>query len=282
MLLWDESKSMFRCLNVKCGHIYTRSQHRKWRLIGPIRRGFKAFVRSRWSIVALGLAIIFLSIGYYPSIFGQSDFARWMEIPLEAFGAILVLIGLLVGTHLKRITFANALLILLILFTVGSAAYYHLDKSGKISAWVSRSSGEGTVSGNIKEKIPNLFDFLGGFETETPTPTPTATTPPVRPTPTPTSRPTPTPPVTEESWVLIGNARIVGADGKPVVVVNNPSAKNPSWSQLVNFLKQDPTDKYYYDDNSFVCADFAEMLHNNAEKAGWRTAYVSIELLMVS
>jgi hypothetical protein len=30
--------------------------------------------------------------------------------------------------------------------------------------------------------------------------------------------------------------------------------------------------------NSFVCADFAEMLHNNAEKAGWRAAFVGITL----
>jgi hypothetical protein len=34
----------------------------------------------------------------------------------------------------------------------------------------------------------------------------------------------------------------------------------------------------YYNDNSFVCADFAEMLHNNAEKAGWRAAWVGIDL----
>jgi hypothetical protein len=27
-----------------------------------------------------------------------------------------------------------------------------------------------------------------------------------------------------------------------------------------------------------VCADFAETLHNNAEKAGWRAAYVGIDL----
>jgi len=280
MLLWEESKSMFRCLNVECRHIYTRSQHRKWRLIGPIRRGFKAFVRGRWFIVALGLAIIFLSIGYYPSIFGQSDFARWMEIPLEAFGAILALIGLLVGTHLKRITFANALLILLILFTVGSTAYYHLDKSGKISAWVSRSSGEGTVSGNIKEKIPSLLDYLGGLRLETVEPTPVPTRPPIQ---TPsltlfTPRPTPTIPPTNESYVLIDHSIVSGADGRPIVIVNNPNAKNPSWTQLVTFLQQDTTDRMFYDKNSFMCGDFAEMLHNNAEKAGWRTAYVIIGL----
>ena len=34
-----------------------------------------------------------------------------------------------------------------------------------------------------------------------------------------------------------------------------------------------------YDLDSFVCADFAEMLHNNAEAAGIRAAYVCIMLL---
>jgi hypothetical protein len=47
---------------------------------------------------------------------------------------------------------------------------------------------------------------------------------------------------------------------------------------LVEFLKVDKTDEHVYSESSFVCADFAEMLHNNAEKAGWRAAYVSIAL----
>lgn len=46
----------------------------------------------------------------------------------------------------------------------------------------------------------------------------------------------------------------------------------------MSFLKADPTDKQKYDYASFVCADFAELLHNNAEKEGWRTAYVAIRL----
>jgi len=60
--------------------------------------------------------------------------------------------------------------------------------------------------------------------------------------------------------------------------VNNPDARNPSWKQLKNFLQKDLTDRIEYDEDSFVCADYAEMLHNSAEKAGWRTAFVVVEL----
>lgn len=56
---------------------------------------------------------------------------------------------------------------------------------------------------------------------------------------------------------------------------NNPNARNPSWSELVNFLKQDDTDKHLYVLDQFDCGEFALMLHNNAERAGWRAAFVS-------
>lgn len=67
-------------------------------------------------------------------------------------------------------------------------------------------------------------------------------------------------------------------------LVNNPMARNPSWSELVEFLKQDDTDKHLYVPwnpvtyERFVCQDFAVMLHNNAEKAGWRAAFVCLNL----
>lgn len=44
------------------------------------------------------------------------------------------------------------------------------------------------------------------------------------------------------------------------------------------FLQQDQADKQTYNPASFTCGDFAEMLHNNAEKAGWRCAFVAIKL----
>jgi hypothetical protein len=87
-----------------------------------------------------------------------------------------------------------------------------------------------------------------------------------------------------ESWLgphgesEIEVLNIVGADGHRITLVNNPDAMNPTWSELVSFLQHDKTDKQTYDYASFVCADFAEMLHNNAEAAGIMAAYVTVDL----
>ncbi len=82
----------------------------------------------------------------------------------------------------------------------------------------------------------------------------------------------------EHEYVKVGGARIVGADGSHIELFNNPEAKDPTWQILKQFLRQDKTDQHLYDENSFVCADFAEMLHNNAENAGIRAAFVSVAL----
>lgn len=98
--------------------------------------------------------------------------------------------------------------------------------------------------------------------------------------------------------------------GEFVVLINNKNAGNPTYTQLGDFLNQDKTDQYPYQysissmgsyygtaeshvdlttvkgiiDGTIrpnpprICSDFAEMLHNNAEKAGLRCAYVSIDL----
>jgi len=103
---------------------------------------------------------------------------------------------------------------------------------------------------------------------------------------------------------------VANSYGEFVVLINNEDAKNPSYSQLLKFLKSDKTDRYPYQfsielmipyfgsaedhvdldliqkiidgieqpDPPKICADFATLLHNNAEKAGIRCAYVSIEL----
>jgi len=69
---------------------------------------------------------------------------------------------------------------------------------------------------------------------------------------------------------------VVGGDGHRIWLHNNPNAKNPSFYELLMFLEQDKTEQRPYSWN-FVCTDFAEMLHNNAEKAGIRCAYVLVE-----
>jgi peroxiredoxin len=80
------------------------------------------------------------------------------------------------------------------------------------------------------------------------------------------------------SRVWIGNTYVAGADHHAIELVNNQKARNPSWQELLDFLRSDNTDEIEYDKSAFVCGDFAERLHNNAEKAGWRAAYVCLML----
>ena len=68
-----------------------------------------------------------------------------------------------------------------------------------------------------------------------------------------------------------------GAQGHEVKIVNNPNAVNPTWQQLLLFLENDDTDQEAYVYGLRVCAHFAEELHNNAEKAGFRAAWVAIQ-----
>jgi hypothetical protein len=78
--------------------------------------------------------------------------------------------------------------------------------------------------------------------------------------------------------VYIDGATLIGADGHRITLRNNPDAQNPSWAALKTFLLKDNTDSIKYDFDKFVCADFAERVHNNAEAVGIRAAFVSIWL----
>lgn len=70
-----------------------------------------------------------------------------------------------------------------------------------------------------------------------------------------------------------------GGDGKPIILENNPAATDPTFDELIAFIKNDPTDTREYiadGPGAYVCADFAEDVHNNAERAGIRAAWVGI------
>ncbi|MDD5703184.1 MAG: hypothetical protein PHU23_14190 [Dehalococcoidales bacterium] len=69
-----------------------------------------------------------------------------------------------------------------------------------------------------------------------------------------------------------------GTYGFRVVLKNNPAAVDPTWDQLVAFLKADRTDEMEYIDEDFMCGAFAQDVHNNAEKAGIRAAWVGVDL----
>ena len=78
------------------------------------------------------------------------------------------------------------------------------------------------------------------------------------------------------NWVWINGHPLNDAVGVPIVLSHNPQARDPSWEELQTFLKSDTTNELYYNQNSFVCTSFAEILQNNAEAAGIRAAFVFI------
>ena len=61
-------------------------------------------------------------------------------------------------------------------------------------------------------------------------------------------------------------------------IVNHETASNPTWSQLRDFLLKDKTDEKAYVPDVYMCGSFARDVHNNAELAGIRAAYVHVEL----
>jgi Bacterial Ig domain len=74
-----------------------------------------------------------------------------------------------------------------------------------------------------------------------------------------------------------GNTYWVGADGHKISLLHNKSAINPTYSQLLSFIKNDQTDQRKYVPGQYTCGDFAETVQNNAEKAGYKAGWVAIE-----
>lgn len=75
-------------------------------------------------------------------------------------------------------------------------------------------------------------------------------------------------------------AVIVGGDDEPIRLINSEQADNPSYDELVAFIYSDDTNTMPYikgGPEAFVCSDFAERLHNNAESVGIKAGWVSID-----
>ena len=68
----------------------------------------------------------------------------------------------------------------------------------------------------------------------------------------------------------------VGGDGHTIKLIQKSTAKDPTYQEMLNFLRTDQTDKCDYILDKFVCADFAEQVQNNAEIAGYNCAYVTV------
>jgi hypothetical protein len=86
------------------------------------------------------------------------------------------------------------------------------------------------------------------------------------------------------NYIYEGRAILVGGDDKPIELINSFNTVNLSYAQLLDFIRNDTTDQIQYIDRGqspdlipFVCSDFAEAVHNNAEAAGIRAGYVGID-----
>jgi len=65
--------------------------------------------------------------------------------------------------------------------------------------------------------------------------------------------------------------------GESAQLVNNEEASDPTWQELMTFLGVDTTDQKPYVVDSYSCVAFAEELHNNAEAAGIKAAFVGVQ-----
>lgn len=68
---------------------------------------------------------------------------------------------------------------------------------------------------------------------------------------------------------------MVGGDSKLISPVNYNNAANPTYAKVVAFIIADKTDQNLYT-SKYVYSDFAEDVHNNAERAGIKAAWVTI------
>lgn len=214
--------------------------------------------------------------------FGYVDIVTWAEPFIEIFGGLLAVIGIFVTRQWDRVRWIKSVAAILIVAGSVTYNYHHLSETGKIDDWLDRITQEDSAPGLVKQQIPTLAGTLQSIDSylvEESVLASAAST---------GERPDPGPSLFSDftvaaqnentETVRIGRSYLVGAQGQPIILTNNPIAKNPSWQQLTTFLKSDRTDQRRYDLGLFVCADFAQMLHNNAEKAGWRAAYVAIQL----
>ena len=98
--------------------------------------------------------------------------------------------------------------------------------------------------------------------TPTPTPMPTPTPTPM-PTLTPTPTPTPTPPL--KTYRELSYAK---ANGEQITLINYRDSTKPTFHELRKFIEDDKTNEITYREFSYVCGDYAEQVHNNAEAKG--------------
>ncbi|MFA5051426.1 MAG: hypothetical protein WC499_04950 [Patescibacteria group bacterium] len=78
---------------------------------------------------------------------------------------------------------------------------------------------------------------------------------------------------------LQGTLPYASPTGTNLKTTNQDNVHNPTWAELKSFLVSDSTDQLNYVLGSFVCGDFAQIVHNKAELSGIRCAMVVISFM---
>ena len=155
------------------------------------------------------------------------------------------------------------------------------------------SGGEDTCSGRncnttVPPVTPSDTTVHRDSQIHSPPVTPSdATVPPVTPSDTTVPPVTPSdttvPPVTPSdtsgtTTIKLCKDRVctVGGNGQVLTLTNYNDATNPTYDQLLTFLKSNKVDEKPYT-STYVCSDFAKALHDSAEKAGIKAGWVGAE-----
>jgi len=83
--------------------------------------------------------------------------------------------------------------------------------------------------------------------------------------------------ITTKSLRNLDGAYYVGADGHEIQVMINPNARDPTYQEVVDFIKKDKTDQNKYIPDKYVCIDFAEDVQHNAAIAGYNCGFDAVD-----
>lgn len=219
---------------------------------------------SRYLLMLLGMGIVYAGLAHFPRALevapaNSRAYVHLLEWPLEGLGVLLFLTGLFTGNLETRQRRAGKCLLLFLMTGAGAAGYHHLKATGRLDKWLMRAPDPDQVTKTIRTLPVKVAETLGRLKMVT---------------------------LNNVGEVFDGDVGgvqfnggyAVGARGNPIKLRNNPDAANPSFATLTSFLRRDDTDEIPYDTRSFVCGDYAERLHNRAESAGLRCAYVVVKL----
>ena len=289
-LVFQRKSSLWVCMNRYCSHYMKPvahvsgpklkdelvEHHQRMSFRGRRVAGYKKKRRLHLSWVFL-LLLLYIGIGiiiYVTNrILSQSiNFIAGISIVVATAFVILYNASAIIRWY-KSVRLGRIITVTISLILIGCVMLSYINV-------VPFSTAKDEIVGFFHDMNSDSGKTLNGFEaTQTPNYSGATVTPTKAPTPTPTPQWTGPNGEKEHEYVSCGAyCFYAGGNGQYIELFNNPQARNPSWDELSAFLEQDNTDKQLYIYDFFVCADFAEMLHNNAEAAGIRVAYVLIDL----